>query len=252
METSVLEKKLNKGSIVNFYEGKYGVREISTEEDLLKSYRLRHEIFCGELRWVPPNPEMIEIDNYDEKAISFGVFNPQNKLASYLRLLTAEGEFMIEQEFAEMVSAEHSIRHDKDTAEISRLCIAQESRRELVSTEFEKRSTSVVILKGIYHWCKANSVRYLYAVTEYKIYRLACAKGFPFKLIGAPKAMPDGVVAVAMLLDWEEFEFINTLKRPELLKWFSLYRSIPTETQSPLHESCLQRQVFALANQHGN
>ncbi len=245
MGTSVLEKNVRKGSHVCFYEGDYSVRDISTEDDLMKSYRLRHEIFCGELGWVPPNPEMIEIDNYDEKAISFGVFNPQNKLASYLRLLTAEGAFMIEQEFSEMVSADHSIRHDKDTAEISRLCIAQESRRDLVSTECGKHSTSVIILKGIYTWCKINGVRYLYAVTEYKIYRLACAKGFPFKLIGEPKTMPDGVVAVAMLLDWEEFEFINTIKRPELIKWFNLYRSIPIGTQLPRHESYLRRQAFA-------
>lgn len=245
MGALVLEKKLSNSSDVNFYEADYSVREISTETDLLKSYRLRHEIFCEELKWVPVNHEKMEIDSYDENATSFGVFDSRDKLASYLRLLTSEGTFMIEEEFAEMVSSDYIIRHAKDTAEISRLCIAQESRRDLVSTDFGRHSTSVVILKGIYRWCKLHGIRYLYAVTEYKIYRLACAKGFPFKLIGEPKTMPDGVVAVAILLDWEEFEFNNILKRPELMKWFSLYKAIPTEKQWLPHDSYSQHQVFA-------
>jgi hypothetical protein len=32
--------------------------------------------------------------------------------------------------------------------------------------------------------------------------------------------MPDGVVAVAVIMDWKEFETLNTQKRPDMLKWF--------------------------------
>ena len=153
---------------------------------------------------------------------------------------------MIEKEFLSMVSPEHKIRREKDTAEISRLCLAPESRRDTVEGDFGHHSISVVLLKGIYRWCALNGIRYLYAVTEQKIYRLACAKGFPFKLIGEPQHMPDGVVAVAMMLDWREFETMNKTKRPKLIEWFSRYQSVPSRTQSQRHETGLRHPVFAL------
>src|SRR5512143_1307424 len=212
---------------VSFDEADYNVRTITTEEDLVKSYRLRHEVFCHELGWVPAQPDGMEIDDYDTRAVGFGVFDAGDELEAYLRLVLPGDPFMIEKEFLSMVDPGHRIRREKDTAEISRLCIAREARRHMVSGDFGYHSISVVLLKGIYQWCKRNGVRFLYAVTEQKIYRLACAKGFPFKLIGEPRHMPDGVVAVAMLLDWEEFLTSNRESRPKLLEWFNRSQEAP-------------------------
>ena len=68
-------------------------------------------------------------------------------------------------------------------------------------------------------------MRYIYIVVDYKIYRLFWAKGFPCRPVGEPVAMPDGCIAVAAMVDFEELVTLNTLKRPELMKWFMQYSS---------------------------
>lgn len=234
------------GSGVCFGESGYVVRNIATEKDFFKSYRLRHRIFCDELGWVSPNADGLETDGYDGNAESFGVFDPFDGLSAYLRLIMPGEPFMIEREFLSMVSPDHEIRREKDTAEISRLCLAPESRRYMVAGDYGYHSISVVLLKGIYRWCTLNGIRYLYAVTEQKIYRLACSKGFPFRLIGEPKRMPDGVVVVAMMLDWREFETQSQVKRPRLREWFNQYPPVPAQAQWQPRETGLRRPAFAI------
>ena len=230
---------------VSFDEAGYLVRSMTEGPEILESYRLRHDVFCDELGWVAPNAGRAEIDSYDGNAVPFGVFDPSGGLAAYLRLIMPGEQFMIEKEFLDMVDPGHKIRKEADTAEISRLCIATRSRRDVVPGDYGSHSVSVVLLKGIYRWCKLNRVRFLYAVTEQKIFRLACAKGFPFRLIGEPLLMPDGVVAVAMMLDWEEFEFTSALKRPIMAEWFSLYRTASAPVRPQPRGHGLQHQVFA-------
>jgi N-acyl-L-homoserine lactone synthetase len=236
----------SRGLGVCFKESDYIVKTIDTKEELFKSYRLRYRIFCEELGWVPQNADAVETDGYDGNAVSFGVFDPFGGLSAYLRLIMPGEPFMIEREFLSMVNPEHVIRREKDTAEISRFCLAPESRRDAVTGDFGYHTLSDVLLKGIYRWCTLNGIRYLYGVTEQKIHRLACAKGFPFKLIGEPQHMPDGVIAVAMMLDWREFETMNKTKRPKLIEWFSRYQSVPPRRQWQRHEAGLRHQAFAL------
>jgi N-acyl amino acid synthase of PEP-CTERM/exosortase system len=241
---SVGKRNLNEFDL-SYNEAEYTVKTIGSESEYYKSFRLRHQVFCEELGWVPKNIEQVEVDDYDDNAIPIGVFDLFGRLYSYLRLIMPGEPFMIEREFLSMVGPGHKIRREDDTAEISRLCIAPDLRREMVHGEYGSHSTSVVLLKGIYKWCKLSGIRYLYAVTEEKIYRLACAKGFPFKLIGEPTHMPDGVVAVAMILDWNEFEAQSALKRPRMAEWFTQYRSISFQKRSPQRAGGSQRQVFA-------
>ena len=40
----------------------------TTPEHYEKAYRLRHEVYCTELGWVPENPEGLEIDEFDKDA----------------------------------------------------------------------------------------------------------------------------------------------------------------------------------------
>lgn len=226
-------------------EGGFTVKNILTPEEMIQAYHLRHRIFSQELKWVPPSEDALERDVYDEGGVFFGVFDEDNRLRAFLRLILPERPFMIEREFLSLVSSDHRIRKEDDTVEVSRLCVAPEARTEIISGNFGVHAISLLLYKGVYRWCRANWVRHLYLVVEQRIFRMLRAKGFPCELVGEPQVMPDGVVAVAAIMDWKRFEELCAGKRPALLEWFSQAQSAPAQGQRRLHESGLRYSVSA-------
>jgi N-acyl-L-homoserine lactone synthetase len=223
----------------------YLVKTITSEEERSAAYRLRHRIFCEELKWVLRSTNAMESDEYDENAVFFGVFDEHRRLVSFLRLIMPDRQFMIEKEFLSLVDPNHRIRKEPDTAEISRLCVAPEARNNQRVGNFDVHKISLILFKGVYQWCLLNKMRYLYAVTELKIFRLYCLKGFPYRMIGRPAKMPDGVTVVAVVLDWDEFERSNEVRRPELARWFRKVQGSHPPTRSQQHEFCLRHSISA-------
>src|SRR3989337_1628780 len=70
-------------------EGGYVFRNIHDEDDRVKAYRLRHQVFAEDLQWVPRTEGELEVDGYDVPAVHFGVLDDVGKLLAYVRLLTA-------------------------------------------------------------------------------------------------------------------------------------------------------------------
>jgi N-acyl-L-homoserine lactone synthetase len=200
---------------LNLREGGYVVKTLTTEEELVKSYRLRHLIFSETLRWVSKSPGNLEVDEYDGFAVPFGVFRGDEMLA-YIRLVLSKDYYMLEKDFRVLVRNGHHIRKDPDTGETSRFCVHPEARADKVAGY----NVYMFLFKGLYTWCCTHDVRFLYTVVEEKIYRLLCARGFPCKPVGDSITMEDGTVALAVTVDWREFEMLNTAKRPGLLAWF--------------------------------
>ena len=219
------------GSDLFIQQGDFVIKNLSAINERMEAYQLRRRIFCQELNWVPQLKNAIEKDEYDNSAVFFGVVNKKNELLAFLRLIMPHSFFMIEKEFSSLVSLDHRVRKENDTAEISRLCVAPEARNVSILDNFGFINISMLLFKGLYHWCNKNNVRYLYAVAEDKVYKLFRSKGFPFRPIGAPSRMPDGVKALAVIMDWREFEIQNTTTRPKLLEWFTLYQATLPELQ---------------------
>lgn len=188
-------------------------------EEKMQAYQLRHKVFCEELKWVPKREDGLEIDNYDNNAIFFGVFI-NRRLLAFLRLILSDGHFMIEKEFSSLVDSTHKIQKTNDTAEISRLCVAPEARNQMMSENFSFHNISMLLYKSVYHWCNRYNIKYLYLVVETKIYRLLRIQGFPCMAIGEPKIMPDKVIAIAAIIDLRKFEILNALKQSETMRWF--------------------------------
>ncbi|HEY6872560.1 MAG TPA: acyl-homoserine-lactone synthase [Geobacteraceae bacterium] len=226
-------------------EGLYYLKNITNKNEKMKVYSLRHRVFCQELGWVPQTNNLLEVDDYDEKAVFFGVFDEYHKIKAFLRVVMPPSTFMLEKEFPYLLSQHNKIRKENDTIEISRLCVAPEARNEKLAGNFGVHSVSMMLYKGVYHWCLKNKIRYLYLVVEEKIYRLLCARGFPCKLIGEAKVMPDGVIAVAAMLDWREFEETSKIKRSKMFAWFSQNQLNQSLTQLPQRGACLPHQVFS-------
>ncbi|HEB76261.1 MAG TPA: N-acyl-L-homoserine lactone synthetase, partial [Nitrospirae bacterium] len=47
------------------------------------------------MKWVPGREDLLETDDYDEYAVSFGVFDRESRLAAYLRLIMPQRPFML-------------------------------------------------------------------------------------------------------------------------------------------------------------
>jgi len=242
----LIDKHFSKPSFssVLIQEGKFIVKNLHHEDEKIQAYHLRYRVFCQELGWVE-SENLLEVDDYDRNAIFFGVFNENSSLFAFLRLILPDHSFMLEREFSMLVDEQYQLRKEMDTVEVSRLCVAPEARNERLINNSGTHNISMLLYKGVYHWCIKNNIRYLYLVVEYKIYRLLRAKGFPCRLIGQPVTMPDGVLAVAAIMDWREFEALNIVKRPAMIDWFSQYQSSPAQWQLPGHGFCLRHQVSA-------
>ncbi|MEC4685858.1 MAG: acyl-homoserine-lactone synthase [Nitrospirota bacterium] len=232
-------------SFILICEGDIIVKNLEYEREKIQAHHLRYRIFCQELRWVSESEVLLEIDEYDNHAVFFGVLDRENRLLAYLRLIMSEKPFMLEKEFLSLVGPEHKIRKESNRAEISRLCVAPEARNAKVTGNYGTYGISMFLFKGIYHWCIKNGIRYLYAVTEEKVFRLFCTKGFPYRLIGSPTTMPDGVTAMAVIMDWREFEILSSVKRPEMMRWFTQYQSTVAQLQWQQRASWSQHRVFA-------
>jgi len=208
---------------VHFYEGDYCIRPIVEKEERLESYRLRHLVFCETLQWQPAHPRGLEIDKYDKWAASLGVFSGQGNLMGLMRLLPADRPFMLESDFAQLVSPGHRIRKAEDTSEVSRFMIAPFWRCKGLSM-----LPTYILMKALFQWSSAHRIRYVYAVIEKRFWRTLLILGFPWKTIGAVKAFPPAnVESAAVVLDWNEFQFDHCEDRPDFLDWISTARSTP-------------------------
>jgi acyl homoserine lactone synthase len=201
-------------------EGGFTLKTLEGDDEKSQAYCLRHRVFSEELGWVPRTTDQRETDAYDSHAVPIGILDEPNRILAYARLVLPDGIFMIEKEFSPLVSSNHQIRKEDDTAEVSRLCVSPEARNTSVSGNLGTHGLSMLLYKGIYHWCARNRVRYIHIVVDYKIYRLFWVKGFPCRPVGEPVAMPDGCIAVAAMVDFEELVSLNTARRPELMRWF--------------------------------
>lgn len=224
---------------VSFREQNYHVRTLHEAEDLLQAYRLRHSVYCDALKWVEPSPDGLEIDRYDQGSISLGVYGDAGELVGLARILTSNQAFMIEDEFRSLIPAEHDIRKEVDTIEITRLTtLSPFNHRNPAS-----RTISSLIYKGIYQWSVMHGVRYLYFVVEARFMRALRLMGFPCDPIGAVTPLKGGVESVAALLDWSKFREQARSYNPKLLDWISRAQSTCAVAQAQPYGSASMHQA---------
>ncbi|MFZ5863505.1 MAG: acyl-homoserine-lactone synthase [Nitrospirota bacterium] len=214
---------------IRFDESGCSVRSLESQEDRFQSYRLRHKVFCEQLRWVPVNTPQLEIDRYDQVAVPLGVFSDTGVLVGFVRFLPSHHQFMLESEFAGLVAPGYQIRKAPDTVEISRLAVAPDA-----PGTGRSRTHFSILLKGLYQWSINNSVRYAYMEVEKRFFRVLHALGFPCVPIGPFTALPPaGAESVAAILDWTLFRTQNATKRPAFLAWMSTTESARDAAPAP-------------------
>lgn len=207
-------------SAINFFEQNLRIKNITNSIERENAYRLRHKIFVDELKWVSPRADGLEVDNYDnEGMVPLGVFDQTGRLIAHLRITLPQRAFMMEREFAALI--ETPIRKTDSTVEISRVCTEADIRTMRITTPYGNMHVSMLLYKGLYYWCCQNRINDMCMVIEKKLFRLLRMSGFPCLMIGKTTIMPDGVSAVAVRVDWREFESKNQSCKPQLLAWFN-------------------------------
>ncbi len=209
--------------MIQFHEDGCWIRSIESEEEYLQAYRLRYQVFCETLGWVPPNSTGLEIDRYDSRATLLGLFSEENTLLGLIRLLPPNQPFMLETDFSDLVAPGYQIRKEADTIEISRLTVTPSSKKQGLSSRYLS-----ILLKGLYQWALVNEIRYSYLEVEKRFWRVLQFLGFLSTPVGPVKSLPPaGANSVAAILDWEEFRSHNQIHQPGFLDWMTTVQSAP-------------------------
>ncbi len=215
-------------SHIEFSEGDLLVKTLSTKEEMIQAYELRHRVFAEQLKWVPETEDRQEMDMYDLWGVTVGVFGSDGVLLGMGRLLPASGEFMLGNEFGALLPRDYIIRKEQDTAEITRLAVNPAVKDPKLSNR-----VMLAVLKGIYQWAVENEIRYYYLEVEHRFLRALRMLGFPCEPIGpVVKLPPAGAEAVAALYDMVRFDDENSIKRPSFLEWISTIQTLNGDTVS--------------------
>jgi acyl homoserine lactone synthase len=198
----------------------FSLEHLEHPGQLEQAYRLRHRLFAETLRWVPEHPSGLEIDEYDAFTEMIGILDPGGRLLGQVRMHEATVPFMIEHEFAQVLGGGAMPLKGRDTAEITRFGLHPDARALTVEAAGGRYDLFTLLLKGIYRWSLAHGVRTVLAVVDHRVFRLLHLRGFPFEALAEPKVMPDGVVALAIRLEWDRFLEVNRTRRPGLVAWF--------------------------------
>lgn len=178
-------------------------------------YRLRADVFRSELRWIGSPTDYIDIDPFDTSAIHFITLSPTENVVAALRLIPAQKTWMMERYFPSLIPEDTNI-HTPDACEISRLAIDKEWRNHKVN---ENIMIAEVLYKGVFQYCLAHQIRYIYMVTTSALVGHLRKKGIPANVL-AKQLMPDGVEALIAQLDWYNFIHKNTLENPSRMAWY--------------------------------
>ena len=130
---------------IEFHEGGVVVKTLSTSEELVRAYRLRHKVFAETLRWVSLTEDGQEVDLYDLWGTTIGLVKHDETLLGLVRILPASGEFMLERDLRMLLPQGHVLRKERDTAEITRLALDPAIRDKGLSARL-----LLTLIKGIY------------------------------------------------------------------------------------------------------
>lgn len=199
-----------------FQEDDFLVKTLHTHEEMEEALRLRHEVFREELKWVPPSPDGLDLDEYDPYAKSIGIFNYRRELLGHVRLIHAPSPFMIEKDFSRLLPKDHSFSKKIGMAESTRICIRKDARTDMHMS----MTLAHLLYKAMYHWSLKNDIKHLITIVEKRYYVLLKRSKFPFVPVGEFGLMGEGVLSGIIALDWREFEDVLSEKRPEFFNWF--------------------------------
>lgn len=213
-----------------FYEGDWLVKTLQTDAERADAYRLRHDVFAVELKWVSPLPSCMESDCYDAFAVHFGIFNAAGQVDGYVRLITSPRPFMVDHEFACLMTSIAGFVKTSSMVELTRICIRKNAR----ALTCHGMTLAQFLYKAVYNWCLEAGYTHMVAVVEKKYYILMKRSKFPLESVGDFIPIGDGVLSGVVMLDWRRIEKELKHKRPDYYSWLVNLQDFP-QVQSLRH-----------------
>jgi N-acyl-L-homoserine lactone synthetase len=122
--------------------------------------------------------------------------------------------------------------------ECSRLAVDRRFRAREALRGF---NVTDLVVKGVYRCCLAHGHRHLAIVVSTTVLKYLCSRGIPCVAAGEPVTMPDGVQAVAALLDWDQ---VTHHPDERLRAWYGEVRYIRDSRRGQPLGSDSQPQAF--------
>jgi N-acyl-L-homoserine lactone synthetase len=174
----------------------------TTPEHYEKAYRLRHEVYCTELGWVPENPEGLEIDEFDKDAKLICVETDAGELIGTIRLLDECFDWMVEKFFSETISASAASIKAMSCVEASRNAVLPRFRHKYLCKSRITVLDMMLCTAMNYIWYGLGRTHVL-ITAEPLMGVILRRRGGAIEQIGPIITMPDQCKITSFLLDLE-------------------------------------------------
>jgi N-acyl-L-homoserine lactone synthetase len=125
------------------------------------------------------------------------VLDPSSKVVATVRLIEGTRPWMFDEVFRDLLPGDGTL--DRGGMEASRLAVAPAARGVRLSGG---RRVADLLFKSAYLLCRQRGVRNLYMVTSDAVARRFTTAGLPCFPLATGTRMPDGVLAMPLVLDW--------------------------------------------------
>lgn len=192
-----------------FFEDGFTVSWSPSDSELDSAQALRADVFCRELAWVGSRSVELERDSYDAHCSSIVVTGPDRReVLATVRLVPGDRPWMFDGPFRALVPDAGALRRAR-AVEASRLAVTRAARAIRLRSG---RRLSELLFKATYLLCRQRGERYVYMVTSDVVGRRFTSAGLPCSAVCEGTRMPDGVMAVPLLLDWDALRPESTLR----------------------------------------
>lgn len=199
----------NNSTTQNLYRSEYGFSIpgyrsyiATTPEHYENAYRLRHEVYCKELGWMPENPDGLEIDEFDKDAKLICVENDEGELIGTIRLLDECFDWMVEKFFAETISASVASIKAISCVEASRNAVLPRFRHKYLGKSRITVLDMMLCTAMDYIWDGLSRTHVL-ITAEPLMGVILRRRGGAIQQVGPIVTMPDQCKIASFLLDLE-------------------------------------------------
>ena len=190
----------NINSVINI--GEFIAYFAETTEQLNKAYRLRHQVFCEELGWVPTNDFELESDEFDANAKIICVENTQGEVVGTNRLVDSKHGWISEKCFPQTIAGDITEVKKNSIVESSRIAIHPDLRNKSIPGSSLRLQDVLFLMAMDYAWDNLKRSNILVTVTPL-FAMLYKRKGLAFTQIGPIVTMDDGCKIASYQVDIE-------------------------------------------------
>lgn len=199
-----------------YEDNNYRIKYHLKGKNLLDSYRLRASVFCHELKWVGNNDTEFEVDEFDKKSSHIGIIDSREDVVGTLRLTSHENYWFMEKYFTNLLPGNFQKMKLPSSIEATRLAVDNGLRAQPIK---DQKGIVDLLYKGAFCYCQTHEISHIYIIASISILKFMRLHRMPVRAIGEITTMPDGIEAVAAVIDWGALFHSNNLKDKKFLEW---------------------------------